>query len=217
MVKPINEDNEIKEENKIIVNGEKLNQQLYYSIVQSKNNSGDNVANSILEKHDLDKIEKKIYTSVTKTLKINQTVYLNFNEQSGNYKYLGLEFIYNLIDMNDSDRLFIEISQGEEIEQFWYKKTHLENKNIIRVALDGKKFQSGPAEIKIYLKTQGDTGLVKFMILKEDYPGDMFSLSEHPLVKNGKMYASKLLVNSYFIYNKHTAVRFPTKKSPKYY
>lgn len=217
MVVPTNEDNQIKEENKIIVNGEKLNQQLYYSIVKSKNNSGVNVANRILEKHDLEEIEKKTYTNVTEKLKINQTVYLNFNEHTNSYMYLGLEFIYNVIDMNESDRLFIEISQGEEFEQFWYKKKHLENKNVIRVAVDAKKFQTGPAEIKIYLKTQEETGLVKFMILKEDYPGDLFSLSEHPLVKNGKMYSSKLLVNSYLIYNKHTAVRFLTRKSPKYY
>ncbi len=217
MVKPINEDNEIKEENKIIVNGEKLNQQLYYSIIKAGNNSGVNVANRILEKHDLDVISTKSYTNVTKELKINQTIYLNFDEKNDSYTNIGLEFIYNLIDMKDSDRLFIEISQGEEIEQFWYKKKHLENKNIIRVALDGKKFQSGPAEIKIYLKTQGETSVIRFMILREDYPGDLFSLTEHPLVKNGKLYPSKLLVNSYLIYNKHTAVRFPTRKSPKYY
>ena len=217
MVKPINEGNEIKEENKIIVNGEKLNQQLYYSIIKAGNNSGVNVANRILEKHDLDVISTKSYTNVTKELKINQTIYLNFDEKNDSYTNIGLEFIYNLIDMKDSDRLFIEISQGEEIEQFWYKKKHLENKNIIRVALDGKKFQSGPAEIKIYLKTQGETSVIRFMILREDYPGDLFSLMEHPLVKNGKLYPSKLLVNSYLIYNKHTAVRFPTRKSPKYY
>lgn len=217
MVAPKNDTDQIKEENKIIVNGEKINQQLYYSIIKAGNNSGVNVANRILEKHDLDVISTKSYTNVTKELKINQTIYLNFDEKNDGYTNIGLEFIYNLIDMKDSDKLFIEISQGDEVEQFWYKKKHLENKNIIRVAVDGKKFHTGAAEIKIYLKTQGETSVIKFMILREDYPGDLFSLTEHPLVKNGKLYPSKLLVNSYLIYNKHTAVRFPTRKSPKYY
>ena len=214
MIAPKDENVQIKEENKIIVNGEKLNQQLYYNIIKSSNNSGFNVANQILEKHNM---SKKAYTNVTNILKINQTVYLDFSKSMSEYSYIGLEFIYNMSEMKESDTLWIEISQGDVIESFSYKKKHLENKNKIRLVVDGEKFHTGEAIVKIYLKTHNKTSLIKFLILQEDYPGDLFSLTEHPLVKNGKLYPSKLLVNSYIIYNKHTAVRFPTRKSLKYY
>lgn len=217
MITPKDEDKEIKEENKIVVNGEKLNQQLYYNIIKSSSNSGFNVANQIQEKHNPSEISKKNYTNVTNNLKINQTVYLDFNENINNHSYIGLEFIYKMIEMKDSDILWIEVSQGDVVESFSYKKKHLENKDKIRLFVDREKFHTGEAIIKIYLKTHNKTSLVKFLILREDSPGDLFSLTEHPLVKNGKLYPSKLLVNSYIIYNKHTAVRFPTRKSLKYY